>query len=285
MTFVFDDARRALTRAYEIMVEYDIPEYGSERNAYVELIELCNTISKEFGANHTHESVARSLTERFGEPIGMAPATVGVPDERDERDAGRPTRWGQMCDTCGGPLAPKGACELCEGENAIREAIEAPEPELRRIIAAMDPDQVSDEDYIDSETGEVYLEKGDFARTSELHLQRKVDREEKRHARHTAWAAEEASEEDEWETRRTQEHDDAEAAYDDAIKVFVSYWSREDLGDQDDLQGVATDGADTFFYTFPEWRQWAKKLGMSRDDMRSHLADLIYEKLLGHDEM
>lgn len=43
-----------------------------------------------------------SLVERFGEPIGTAPATPGVPDERD------------TCEGCGGPLSPSGTCELCE---------------------------------------------------------------------------------------------------------------------------------------------------------------------------
>src|SRR4051812_42641641 len=45
------------------------------------MIVIC--MKKSSFANKTMELVAESLLERFGEPIGQAPAVAGAPDERD----------------------------------------------------------------------------------------------------------------------------------------------------------------------------------------------------------
>src|SRR5574342_1118518 len=49
------------------------------------------------------------------------------------------------------------------------EMIEKPEAELRRIISAMDPDEIANFDYVDEDTGEVFLQKGEKASQSYLH--------------------------------------------------------------------------------------------------------------------
>ena len=57
----------------------------------------------------------QSLIERFGEPIGKAHPTVGIPDER-----------GDVCGVCGGPAMPGGVCEICEGEDDEMDEVAPP---------------------------------------------------------------------------------------------------------------------------------------------------------------
>lgn len=56
--------------------------------------------------------VYRSLLERFGEPIGQAPSTVGVPDERQDEST--------MCQSCGGSHRED---ENCDDENLYVEGM------------------------------------------------------------------------------------------------------------------------------------------------------------------
>lgn len=169
-------------------------------------------------------------------------------------------------------------------KRVVREAFEAPKPELRKVIAAMDPDQVSDDDYIDNETGEVYLVKGALARKSVLHPQDKVDRRardiERRRTRDIELAAEEEAwraEDDEWEATRAKASDDAEAAYQDACREYASFW----VGDEHsaEAQDVASDAAEGFFSYYPRWKEWAQRLGLSRADIQSAVADYVYEAM------
>lgn len=43
-----------------------------------------------------YEIIYRMLLERFGEPIGNAPATAGVPDEREDAEAPCYDQYGMM---------------------------------------------------------------------------------------------------------------------------------------------------------------------------------------------
>ena len=162
----------------------------------------------------------------------------------------------------------------------IQEEIEATEPELRSIIAQMDPNQVADDDYFDTDTGEVYLEKGRRARSSELHPQYKLDRDEKRRARDIELAAEEESdraEEEEWERSRAQAYEDAETAFQGAVREFASDWTGNEHSEH--AADVAPDAAENFFYQYTQWKEWARMLGLSRDIIKSIVADEVYEAM------
>lgn len=52
------------------------------------------------------------------------------------------------------------------------------EEEIDQSISHLDPDKIVDRDYMNSETGEIYLSKGEVARRSFLHPQNLKDREE-----------------------------------------------------------------------------------------------------------
>lgn len=65
-----------------------------------------------------NEAVFQALIERFGEPIGDAPSTVGVADEKEELlfdDAEHDD--GCTCEECGKITTMEGVCEaICEAK-------------------------------------------------------------------------------------------------------------------------------------------------------------------------
>lgn len=167
------------------------------------------------------------------------------------------------------------------GEGLVREYVEKPEAELKRLIAAMDPDDVAEDDYIDSDSGEIYLEKGRKARTSALHPEHSRDRQEKRSARDAEWAKEDAA----WEDERSQAARDAEDAWMSALEEYAQNWTgfQAEVGDEYNLdyaQSAAMDAAEGFFYQYPEWKRWAAELDMKKTDMQSAVADWVYEAII-----
>jgi hypothetical protein len=169
----------------------------------------------------------------------------------------------------------------------LREAyIEKPMSELEKTIAAMGPDDVAVDDYVDTETGEIYLEKGQKARTSSMHPQYVKDHQEKRKAQQAAWAEEDArdaKEDEEWEASQHAERASAEAAWTAALSEYAGNWTdfEKEMGGEDvDLQSAAMDAAGGFFHYYPQWKQWAAKLDMKKEDIQSAVADFVYEAML-----
>lgn len=142
------------------------------------------------------------------------------------------------------------------------------EDELRNRIAQMEPDEIANNDYVDTETGEVYLDRGKPARSSHLHPQNKVDRG----IRDAARKAEHEKEEAEWATEDTWEAEQREA-YDRAVREYVEEW--RGFGTEHDPEGTAPDAARDFFNAYPEWQQWSRSLRISKREMQETLQDLI----------
>jgi hypothetical protein len=173
----------------------------------------------------------------------------------------------------------------------IREAdfVEKPTAELERIIAAMQPDEESQEDYVDIDTGEIVLEKGKKARTSPFHPQYTIDHQEHRKADAAAWVAQKAQwakEDEEWEAEKERSRNEAQVAFDAAIREYAGNWTdwRQSMGHEEDYgtdeQSVAMDAAAGFFHQFPEWKRWAVELGMKKEDIQSAVADFVYEAII-----
>lgn len=170
----------------------------------------------------------------------------------------------------------------------IREAegIEKPMAELEKLIAALGPDEPAPEDYIDSETGEFYLEKGHKARTSALHPQHVIDMQartaadrEARRLEDEQWAKEDA----EWEAEQDRSRQEAQTAFDAAVREYAGNWTdwRQSMGDEEvEEQSVAMDAALGFFHQFPDWKRWAAELGMKKADIQSMVADFVYEAII-----
>lgn len=154
--------------------------------------------------------------------------------------------------------------------------IQLPEDEMRQLISAMDPEQVATKNYYDSETGEVYLERGETAGSSRLHPQGESDRAAKRaekEARETEkWAiedAETAAYDAEQERLRDGGAATASASFDAALEEFLSNWENDSTLEP----GVEHDAAETFFDAYPEAEDWADAMGMSRESMLSSVMD------------
>lgn len=175
------------------------------------------------------------------------------------------------------------------GKNALREEVMRPLAELEPIIAAMGPDDLADDDYIDSETGEFYLEKGRPARSSELHPEYGRDRVAARVVRDEENAREEAEwakEDEEWENEKARSKQEAEAAWMAALSEYAGNWTdfkqsmSADFDGEGDMGSTAAfDAALGFFHHYPDWRRWAAELGMKKADMQSAVADFVYEAI------
>lgn len=172
------------------------------------------------------------------------------------------------------------------GEGTLREYVEMPLADLEKRIAAMGPDDVADDDYVDSDTGEIYLEKGHKARTSALHPEYVRDRaaraaadREARRLEDEQWAKEDA----EWEAEQERSRQESQKAFDAAVREYAGNWTdwRKSMGDEEvEEQSVAMDAADGFFYQFPDWKRWAAELGMRKADIKSMVADFVYEAII-----
>ena len=173
------------------------------------------------------------------------------------------------------------------GEGLMRENVEKPLAELEKLIAAMGPDDVAADDYVDSDTGEIYLEKDRKARTSQLHPEyvrdmqaRTLADREARRLEDEQWAKEDA----EWEEEQERSRQEADAAWNAALQEYAGNWTdfKQSMGDEwddDNGQGAAMDAAEGFFHQFPEWKRWAAELGMKKADMQSTIADFVYEAI------
>ena len=110
---------------------------------------------------------------------------------------------------------------------ALREAtgtMWGTKEELDHSISAMDPETIVDLDYVDVDTGEVYLEKGQSAGESRLHPEYARQAEVERVARDQSWADEEAQwakEDAEEASYQANKINDASNEFSDASRKFA----------------------------------------------------------------
>lgn len=161
----------------------------------------------------------------------------------------------------------------------VTEATYLSEPELSAKIAAMGPDDVADDDYVDADSGEVVLEKGKKARTSRSHSQHGTDYAERQAQKRATRDAEMSAldaEDAEYEASRP----DPVKEYHEAVAAFAanwSDWSSEGMGTAP--EDAANDAALGFFTDNPKWRTWARALYMSKAEMQSAVAEFVYEAM------
>jgi len=156
--------------------------------------------------------------------------------------------------------------------------------ELDRSISSMDANTIARKDYIDEETGEVYLSAGDAAGSSILHPQHQKEIERKRQDSSDEWdreRAEWAREDEEYELEKQRAFDEASSAYVEALSDYAGNWTHF----TSEMPGVepedaAPDAADGFFHEYPEWRSWARALDLSKEDIRSAVVDHVHEAML-----
>lgn len=158
------------------------------------------------------------------------------------------------------------AIEEAIHEEALSEGlgddVMLPRRELLDLIAAMDPEEVAGGEYVDEDTGEVLLARGQKAGSSYVHPDYKHVKRPAGHMDGPTWHDDELSVEDE---------------YQDAIEAYAADFAGESY---DDPEGMAADAAEGFFALNPSWKTWSNTLGLSKSDMKSAIADLIYAKVM-----
>lgn len=152
--------------------------------------------------------------------------------------------------------------------------------ELDQSISHMDPNSVADKDYVDIDTGEIYLEKGETAGTSMLHPQHDEDVAAYSNLQQQLDDEEYADEEDELDQSDVVQN--VRAEFDAAVAEFAA--SATDVTStypDEDPAGLMHDLADGFFVQYPRWRTWASLMNMSKQDMQSYVAEMAYEAVVG----
>ena len=153
----------------------------------------------------------------------------------------------------------------------IREAISDATPEFLGTIeeieaefAKMSPEEIATKDYIDSESGEIYLEVGQAVGESPLIKQ-------KQNSYYNLHQDEYEDEQFEDETAQAQEE------LDGAIASFVAdvKWDH-DMTEDDMSEDAALDIADAFFHENPDWQRWCSILGISKQTVKMMVAEMIF---------
>lgn len=145
--------------------------------------------------------------------------------------------------------------------------------DLDHSISAMDPKTLATHDYVDEDTGEIYLEKGQPAEKSVLHPDHvaPVNR----------WSLPDESDEVEEEVDDFDQRDSARREFEDAIKEFAANSASYTMDNSDvDPMDVASDMAESFFHQFPQWKMWAQVLSMTRQDIKSAASEAAYEVMI-----
>jgi len=167
--------------------------------------------------------------------------------------------------------------------NLIKEAsndVYASEDKLKAMISKMSPDEVAFKDYVDNDTGEIMLSRGEKAKTSRIHPQNEIDWEAEQQEKQAKQDRDYDEIDKFWERDHRAE---TQALLDSAVKEFAKNWI--DYGS--DMPGVepediASDAAEGFFHEYPEWKQWMKRLNLTREDIKSYVQDMTYEAMTGN---
>jgi hypothetical protein len=65
-----------------------------------------------------------------------------------------------------------------------------------------------------------------------------------------------------------------------AVKRFAKNWSHFTKEMPDTApEDAAGDAAEGFFYEYPKWQEWARALQMSKQDVKSAVADWVYDAM------
>lgn len=162
------------------------------------------------------------------------------------------------------------AIEEAIHEEALSEGlgddVMLPRRELLDLIATMDPEEVAGGEYVDEDTGEVLLARGQKAGSSYVHPDYKHVKRPSGHMDGPTWH-------DEYDAELSLEDE-----YQDAIEAYAADFAGES---HDDPKGMAADAAEGFFALNPKWKTWSSTLGLSKSDMKSAVTDLIYSQLMG----
>jgi len=161
------------------------------------------------------------------------------------------------------------------------------EDDLKSKISNMDANEISSLNYINSETGEIVLSKGEKARTSQFHPQYELDFENNAKQKSSEWETEKAkwyAEDEERaanaESARELTQKKASIAYKNAVKKYADNWSNYTQENSDvDPEDAAPDAADGFFYDNPNWMRWSKILILSRSEIKSYVEDMVYDAM------
>ena len=162
------------------------------------------------------------------------------------------------------------AIEEAIHEEALSEGlgddVMLPRRELLDLIAAMDPEEIAGGEYVDEDTGEVLLARGQKAGSSYVHPDYKHVKRPPGHMDGPTWH-------DEYDDELSVEDE-----YQDAIEAYAADFAGESY---DDPEGMAADAAEGFFSLNPAWKTWSTTLGLSKADMKSAITDLIYSQVMG----
>lgn len=130
--------------------------------------------------------------------------------------------------------------------------------EAAAFIASKDPNDTVEQDVIDSETGEIYAEKGRTYGDAYIHPQHSRKR-----------------------PASVPYEDDVTDQFQYAVKEFSQNFLGMDLSELGvEPEDAVHDLAANFFYEYPQWEEWADELGMSKSEMNSAVAESIYEALM-----
>lgn len=156
--------------------------------------------------------------------------------------------------------------------------------DAERFIELQDPDDVAKFDVIDEDTAEVYIQRGQSFHESELHPTKVAIRQKQRDEKTAARAAEEAQwakEDEEWEDEQQRKRQELKDAYHRAVQEFASQWTgfTKDNPDGPSPEDAAPDAAESFFYEYPQWRDWARVLDMPKHHMKEAIVDYVYDAM------
>lgn len=145
----------------------------------------------------------------------------------------------------------------------LNEGIYGEKNALISTITSLDPEYIAVKDYIDDDSGEVFLAAGQKAKTSPYHPSYKKKR--------PSWYMDE-----EPDFENVDPPSNAQNQYQTAIEMYAADFTGENF---ENPEGAAFDLADTFFVLHPEWKMWSKSLGISKADMKNQIADLIFNEM------
>lgn len=154
--------------------------------------------------------------------------------------------------------------------------IELPHDELVAAISAMAGDEEARADYVDADSGEIMLQKGESASTCYLHPEY-VPRSPK--PRDTYNDLDVPDDEDE----EGYDYSKSDNEYMRAINDYADNWSgwaSDEIADEDP-SSQAYDAADGFFAAYPNWKRWSNDLGISKEEMKSAVAEFVYDAMIG----
>lgn len=151
--------------------------------------------------------------------------------------------------------------------------------ELDKRISSMDPFTVAEDDYVDSDTGEVYLARGEPAMSSSLHPQHQ-DQSGSRGM--NSWSEDDQMDFDAENAEAAITYDSVNA-HDDLVALINDFADGHHGLDKElnvAPEHAAPEHADSFFLLRPEWRELAMQANLSKRAVREIVIDSVYNALM-----